>query len=201
MLTMKSDDPLATYQRDLCFIDLETTGPLIGFHEIIDVGVIRTGPEAKNVLFEWHRQIAPLYPERLTAFAKNLNGFSPESWTTELPSPEVWEEFVSKVSGAVPVCHNPSFERAFISLAAADRGISELGLDHHWIGTESLAWPLVKSQSLSRFSLESLCVYLDLRPETKPHNSLGGADACLRAYRCLMNIYSAFAAGVKLTST
>src|SRR5260370_1073879 len=99
---MKSDDRLATYQRDLCFIDLETTGPLIGFHEIIDVGVIRTCPEAKNVLFEWCRQIAPLYPERVTAFAKNLNGFSPESWTAELPSSEFWEEFVSKVSGAVP---------------------------------------------------------------------------------------------------
>lgn len=197
---LKFDDSLATYQRDLCFIDVETTGARIGFHEIIDIGVIRTSADAKNIRFEWHHRIAPRHPERITPFARELNGFSVERWTTELPSREFWEEFVRKVSGAVPVCHNPSFERAFISLAAADRGISELGLDHHWIGTESLAWPLVKSQSLSRFSLESLCIYLDLRPETKPHNSLGGADACLRAYRCLMDIYSSISVSVKLTS-
>ena len=195
-----SVNSLATYQRDLCFIDLETTGALIGFHEIIDIGVIRTCPKAENVLTEWHRQIAPLYPERITTFARDLNGFSPERWTTEIPSRELWEEFVTTVSGAVPVCHNPSFERAFISLSAADQRIIDLGLDHHWIGTESLAWPLVKSQSLSRFSLESLCVYLGLQPETKPHNSLAGADACLRAYRCLMDIYTSVSVSVKLTS-
>lgn len=198
---MKSDDSLATYQRELCFIDLETTGALIGFHEIIDIGVIRTCPKAENVLSEWHRQIAPLYPERITPFAKKLNGFSPESWTTEIPSRELWEEFVNTVSGAVPVCHNPSFERAFISLSAADQRVTDLGLDHHWIGTESLAWPLVKSRSLSRFSLEFLCTYLGLEPERKPHTSLGGADACIRAYRCLMDVYSSIEVGVKLAST
>src|ERR1041385_7757617 len=147
-LMLKSDASLATYQRDLCFIDVETTGPLIGFHEIIDIGVIRTCAEAKNVRLEWHRRIAPLHPERITPFAKELNGISVGSWTTELPSREFWEEFVATVSDAVPVCHNPSFERAFISLAAAAHGISELGLARHWIGTESLAWPLVKYRSL-----------------------------------------------------
>jgi DNA polymerase III subunit epsilon len=195
-----SEISVEVYQRDLCFIDIETTGARMGFHEIIDVGVIRTCPEAKNVLVEWQCRIAPLYPERITEFARELTGFSVESWTAKRPSRGFWEEFVTTVSGAVPVCHNPSFERAFISLAAEDHGISELGLDYHWIGTESLAWPLVKSRSLSRFSLESLCTYLDLRPETKPHNSLGGADACRRAYRSLMDNYFAISASVKSTS-
>lgn len=196
----KSDDSLATYQRDLCFIDVETTGAQIGFHEIIDIGVIRTSPDAKSIHFEWQQRIAPRHPERITPFARELNGFSVERWTTELPSRDFWEEFVVRVSGAVPVCHNPSFERAFISLAAADHGITELGLDHHWIGTESLSWPLVKSQSLSRFSLEFLCAYLGLEPEKKPHTSLGGADACFRAYQCLMDMYCSIDVAVKLAS-
>jgi DNA polymerase III subunit epsilon len=197
---LKFDDSLATYQRDLCFIDVETTGARIGFHEIIDIGVIRTSADAKNIRFEWHHRIAPRHPERITPFARELNGFSVEKWTTELPSREFWQEFVTRVSGAVPVCHNPSFERAFISLAAATHGITELGLDHHWIGTESLSWPLVKSRSLSRFSLEFLCTYLGLEAESKPHTSLGGADACLRTYRCLMDIYSSICLGVELSS-
>jgi DNA polymerase III epsilon subunit-like protein len=87
------------------------------------------------------------------------------------------------------VCHNPSFERAFLSLAAANCGVFDLGLDHHWIGTESLAWPFVKHHRLERFSLESLCQFLKVPSEPQPHSAIGGAEACLRVYRELMDLY------------
>src|SRR5205809_1141069 len=47
--------------RDLSFIDIETTGPDLGFHEIIDLAVIRasTGGEIKQ---EWQRRIKPRFP-------------------------------------------------------------------------------------------------------------------------------------------
>jgi DNA polymerase III subunit epsilon len=186
---------IPTHQKDLCFIDIETTGSQIGFHEIIEVGVIRTCPAADLVRVKWHTRIAPLHPERITAFAKDLNGFCLEEWTKELPSLSFWEEFVSIVTGGVPVCHNPSFERMFISLCAAEHGVVELGLDHHWIGTESLAWPLVKLRSLTRYSLESICEHLGIPAEPRPHSALAGADACLRAYKMLMQFHAGALAG------
>lgn len=186
----KSEDSLAAFQKDLCFIDIETTGSRIGYHEIIDLGVIRTCPTAADIHCKWQRRVAPLFPERVTAIAREINGFSVDKWPSDPASRSFWEEFVAAVSGAVPVCHNPSFERAFISLAAADHGVFDLGLDHHWIGTESLAWPLVKGRSLAEFSLRSICEYLGLAPERTPHSALGGADACFRVYKQLMDSYA-----------
>jgi DNA polymerase III epsilon subunit-like protein len=86
----------------------------------------------------------------------------------------------------VPVCHNPSFDRAFITLAAAEHGILELGLDYHWIGTESLAWPFYKQGVLSSLSLESLCAFFEVGVEPRPHTALDGALACWRVYQALM---------------
>ena len=145
----KSDnDSVPAFQKDLCFIDIETTGARIGYHEIIDIGVIRTSASAENIRCKWQQRVAPLFPDRITPVAREINGFSVEKWPSDPPSRLFWEQFASLVSGAVPVCHNPSFERAFISLAAANQGVLDLGLDRHWIGTESLAWPLVRSRSL-----------------------------------------------------
>ncbi len=186
----KSNRNLRASEKDLCFIDVETTGSRIGFHEIIDVGVIRTCPAGETVRLRWQKRVAPLHPERITPVARTINRFSREEWPSETTSPLFWEEFVEKVSGAVPVCHNPSFERAFISLDAAMHGVVDLGLDHHWIGTESLAWPFVKSCSLTQFSLESVCEFLGLAPEPTPHSALAGADACFRVYRRLMELHA-----------
>ncbi len=185
----KSENSVPAFHKDLCFIDVETTGSRIGFHEIIEIGVIRTSPTADTVRFRWEERVAPLHPERITPFAKKINGFCVEEWPDMPPSKIFWEEFVAKVSGGVPVCHNPSFDRAFISLAADQCGVSELRLDHHWIGTESLAWPLVRARSLRRFSLEGICQHLGLPPEPLPHSALAGADACLRVYRRLMELH------------
>jgi len=186
----RSENSLSTYQKDLCFIDIETTGAQIGFHEIIEVAVIRTDAEADLVRLKWNKRVAPLHPKRIDTFAQQLNGYCLEEWTKELPSRSFWEEFVTSVSGGVPVCHNPSFERAFISLCAAEYGVVELGLDHHWIGTESLAWPLVKFRSLTSYSLGSICEHLGIPAEPKPHEALAGADACLRVYKMLMQVHA-----------
>lgn len=185
----KSEGNLPAKDKDLCFLDVETTGAIIGFHEIIEIGVIRTCPSARIIRFRWGRRVAPLFPERTTPTARKINGFCEGEWTRETPSKLFWEGFVSRVADGVPVCHNPSFERAFISLAAAHCGVSDLCLDHHWIGTESLAWPLVKLHSLERFSLEGICQYLGIPAEPRPHSALAGADACLRLYQRLLEMH------------
>lgn len=180
-----------SYDKDLCFIDIETTGTVFGFHEIIDVGIIRTCPAATTIRLSWGQRIAPGFPERITSVARSINGFREDEWSQEMPTKAFWEEVVTRVAGAVPVCHNPSFERAFLSLAATAFGVSDLGLDHHWIGTESLAWPLVKQHRVQGFSLEGICQFLEIPPEPQPHSALGGADACMRVYKRLMDKYGA----------
>ncbi|MGD0947872.1 MAG: 3'-5' exonuclease [Candidatus Binatia bacterium] len=173
---------------DLCFLDVETSGARFGYHEIIDIGAARTSADASTVQATWQKRVRPRYPKRVTAYARELNGYTPELWEmAEEPTRAFWNDFVSFVGGCVPVGHNPSFDRAFITLGAAEQGVLDLGFDsYYWIGTESLAWPFRQRGLLEDLSLESLCKLFKLEPEPHPHNALDGAMVCLRVYRALM---------------
>jgi DNA polymerase III epsilon subunit-like protein len=172
---------------DLCFLDVETTGPLFGFHEIIDIGALRTSPNGSAVKGRWSKKLRPRHPDRLTSIAQEVNGFRAEEWVAASESsPELWQKFVEFVEGSVPVCHNPSFDRAFITLSAAAAGVIDLKLDYHWIGTESLAWPLYSRGALPALSLDALSTFIGIPPEPRPHTGLAGAETCRRVYLALL---------------
>src|SRR5438552_2917930 len=177
--------------RDLCFLDIETTGSTFGYHEIIEIAVIRTSPRELSDCNKWLRQIKPQHPERISPEAHMLTEFDELEWQTAVASTkQLWMEFADFVRGTIPVCHNPSFERAFISLASSAHGISDLGLDYHWIGTESLAWPLYFCGLIPTLSLDALCRFYNLPPEIHPHKALEGARACLRVYSAFMRQFA-----------
>jgi DNA polymerase III epsilon subunit-like protein len=174
---------------DLCFLDIETTGSVFEFHEIIEIGAVRTSPSGNEVRGTWRRRLLPKHPERITPKAAEVTGFSADSWGDAVPSDSaLWSQFTSFAKDCVPVCHNPSFDRAFITLAARAAGRSDLGLDYHWIGTESLGWPLYLSGAFEKLSLASLCQYLGVPEEPSLHNALDGALACRRVYLALMHL-------------
>ena len=171
----------------LCFIDVETTGSIFGYHEIIDIEVVRTLAGGEEVVNEWRRRVRPMYPDRITPKAATLNGYDPKLWEgAPVSSTELWEEFNHITRGCVAVCHNPSFERAFISIAARQSGVADLELDYHWIGTESLAWPLYIRGLVGGLSLGELSTYFGLAKEPLPHTAIRGARACLEVYRRLV---------------
>lgn len=126
---------------------------------------------------------------RATDLATALTGYSPAEWSSELSASDNWNHFADFVKGSVPVCHNPSFDRAFITLEAADHDITDLGTDYHWIGTESLAWPIYRAGALAGISLDELAAHLGYPPEPVPHVALNGARACRRVYLGLMSGY------------
>jgi DNA polymerase III epsilon subunit-like protein len=175
---------------DLAFIDIETTGTMIGFHEVIDIAVIRTASDARREIGRWHSRLRPSFPERVTDRARELNGFSAQDWEhAPASTSEFWHSVARFVSGCVPVCHNPSFDRSFVTLAARDAGVADLGLDYHWLGTESLAWPLYRLGRIPELSLDALSVYCGGNQEPVPHTGLGGAETCRTVYRALMDLY------------
>jgi len=181
--------PHPPLERSLCFIDVETTGPEFGFHEIIDVAAIRTPPDGRHEVGRWSRRVLPGFPERITDRAREVNGFDPSLWRGSVESTaDLWSSFARFVDGCMPVCHNPSFDRSFITLAARATGVLDLGLDYHWIGTESLAWPLVRRGLMPVFSLEGISSRLLGYSEPIPHTALAGAETCRAVYLALMRL-------------
>lgn len=181
---MSTLSPIA--ERDLCFIDTETTGVQFGYHEIIDIAAIRTSPDAKTVLGEWKTRLSPQWPERITPGAQKITGFSVAEWAlSPTSSPALWAQFVVFVTGAVAVCHNPSFDRAFISLAAADCGITDIGVDYHWLGTESIAWQRARKSGWEKINLAFVASKLGVVPEPDVHRALNGARTCRQVYLAL----------------
>ena len=174
--------------KDLCFIDIETTGAIFGWHEIIEIGAIKTSPDAAKILDKYERRIKPKHPERLTCMAREINNYSEEQWEdAENPSQVLWESAIAFWKNCMPICHNPSFERAFITLACLGFHIQDTGLGYHWIGTESISWPLYSSGKTSKLSLSYLTSYFGLDKEPLPHKAINGASLCREVYLKLMS--------------
>ena len=185
---MSSDPSPSLFVRDLCFIDVETTGSVFGYHEVIEVGAVRVFSDASVVKAEMSFKLRPHHPNRLTDVARAINGYSENGWQHAEDGPSAkWKEFSAFAIGCVPVCHNPSFDRAFIELSAQENGVTNLGMDYHWIGTETLAWPLFRSGRLQQLTLKTLCEFFGIPHEPIPHRALAGAMTCLAVYRALMN--------------
>jgi DNA polymerase III epsilon subunit-like protein len=184
---MASEPVIDLRTFDLCFIDLEATGHVFGHHEIVELALIRTTPDGHDEIGRWYCKLRPKHLERMTPKAREINGYTEEGWRGSVESSaEVWRSFAEFGRGAVPVCHNPTFDRAHITLAAAAAGVTDLGVDYHWIGTESLSWPVYKSGSMPKLSLEQLCRRFGIEPEPMPHTAMNGAEVCRAVYIAIM---------------
>src|SRR5690606_36368210 len=117
-LPAPDDDPAAWL---LAFVDVETTGLTPGFHEMIDVGVILTDLEGKEIdrLF---LRIMPKYRERTSPEAVAVNGFSVERWerlnaSSAVDAVESLLRFHRRHGAGkriLIVAHNAQFDAAFL---------------------------------------------------------------------------------------
>lgn len=73
----------------LAFVDVETTGLVPGYHEMIDIGIVMTDLEGteQDSLFV---RIQPAHPERTQDGARAVNAFDAAKWKEHgaLPGPD-----------------------------------------------------------------------------------------------------------------
>ena len=70
---------LANDARYLAHIDVETTGLIPGYHEMIDIGLVITDVQG-NKIDSLFLLIQPDHPERLQPGAYAVNAFNAEKW-------------------------------------------------------------------------------------------------------------------------
>ena len=178
----------------LAFVDVETTGLVPGFHEMIDAGFVYTDLEGKEVgqLFV---QMMPDHPERLSQGAADVNGFSIQRWK-ELDAVSqadavqriiAFHDSVAQGKNVLMVALNSHFDAAFMDHLLRGQNHSWRELYHYFIlDLPSMAWSL----GLRDLTGADLCARLVIEDEPHDpslHTGITGAALNARIYRALVN--------------
>lgn len=117
----------------LAAVDVETTGRVAGYHEVIQVAVVPLTSEIDPVpdVNPFYMNIAPAHPERCEHGAQMVHGLDIEELVNNCPDQwkvaDLFDEWFQSLNlpfkkNLVPLAHNWGFERGFLT---------------HWLGIES----------------------------------------------------------------
>jgi DNA polymerase III epsilon subunit-like protein len=139
-------------------VDVETTGRLAGFHEIIQIAVVPLTSDLNplDTIMPFYINMAPEFPERAEKESQEIHGLSLEylasNGTDKWMAADLFDEWFQRLNlpfrrKLVPLAHNYSFERGFLT---------------HWLGLESfdqLWYPLARDTMLFADSINDAAAY------------------------------------------
>jgi hypothetical protein len=180
----------------LAFIDIETTGLLPGYHEMVDIGVVLSDLEGVET-GRFFTRIMPEHPERVSTRAVEVNGFDVGRWKesgASAPAEAVQrlqEFYESKAGGknVLMVAQNVSFDAAFLDWLFRSVHGQPCDLHRFALDLPSMAWGAGIRGVYGRNLRHVLGVEDEPRvPVSKPweHTGLTGAEVNLRVYRALL---------------
>ena len=179
----------------LAFIDVETTGLVPGWHEMIDIGVAVTTVDGR-VMDTLFLRIQPEHPERLSAGAQAVNAFDAERWKTlDALAPAAAVDsilaFHRRVAGTRPtlmVAFNSQFDAAFLDHLFRSRGSSWREMYHYFVlDLPSMAWSL-GLRDLRASDLASRLGVPDEPHVAEQHTGITGAMVNVRIYQALLRL-------------
>lgn len=95
----------------LAFIDIETTGLTAGYHEIIEIAIIR---EIDGKIDKYTTRIKPNDISRADNKALEINGYNDVMWIDAPYDHEVVDEIASWLEDCILIGHNVKFDHEFI---------------------------------------------------------------------------------------
>lgn len=177
----------------LAFVDVETTGLIPGYHEMIDIGIAMTdldGVEQDKLFI----RIQPEHPERTQEGARAVNAFDAERWKKldALSTEEAIDRIVSfhnEIAGdksVLMVAFNSHFDAAFLDHLFRSRDRSWRELYHYVIlDLPSMAWGQGERVLTGRSLANALRVEDEPRI-AEQHTGISGATLNARLYRALL---------------
>lgn len=153
-------------------VDVETSGLDVNRHRLLQVGVVVIDGNGV-VLDRWSSLVRPTSRWFYRVGPTELHGITRRAVRSAPAAGEVLTRLASSIEGAIFVAHNASFDRAFLTKAAADAAV------HLPIGaslcTLQLSRRLDPDRRLSH-RLGAICQRygIDL---VRPHDALADADA------------------------
>lgn len=176
--------------KNLAFIDIETTGFNVETQEIIEIGCVIV--EQKNgqlcsLIDEFEIKIKPERLDLADPEALSINGYNEAEWLFASDLKTSMQLFSDKTKECIFVAHNVAFDWSFIAKAFATTGI-ENKLFYQKIDTISFALAkLHNNTAITKLSLAALCDYFGIE-NTRAHTALADARATAELYRKLLEI-------------
>ncbi len=179
----------------LAHIDVETTGLVPGYHEVIDVGIVMTDLQGQEIdrLF---LRVMPEHPDRAQEGAVAVNGFSVERWKelgylTAQQSVKKIVDFHHRIVGdsyVLFIGYNAWFDISFIDHLFRQQGRTWRELYHYFV----LDLPsMALSLGIHDLAGEEIAAKLGIEAETNnplEHTGLTGAESNVKFYRALLGI-------------
>lgn len=200
------------YEKNLSFLDLETTGLHPVQNEIISIAILIEQkkenpyiPPAKHLLpknpkgdlsdphtqiieqpngdWVWFSRVAPKRTDNFSESAKRINGYTPEKWKGA-PSFEDVAPFVQEVlRNKLIVAHNAPFDLGFLRYRMEDLGLWQ-DIGHHTIDTATLAIEHLGPIQFPSASLRKICDFFGI-PYSDIHDAVEDTLLCQKIYHLL----------------
>jgi DNA polymerase III alpha subunit (gram-positive type) len=176
----------------LAIVDVETTGLVAGYHEMIDFGLVMTDLDGK-VIDSLFLRIQPRHPERTSAGARRVNGFDAAKWKAmhalaDTAAVDSLVRFHRRVAGNRPVllvAFNSQFDAGFLDHLFRARGSSWRTLYHYFVlDIPSMAWAL-GYRDLTGHDLSQRLGVADEPRVADEHTGITGAMLNVRIYQAL----------------
>lgn len=176
----------------LAHLDVETTGLVAGYHEMIDAGFVITDLDG-NVVDSLHIRIRPEHPERLSAGAAKVNGFDAAKWKqlgalNTRQAVDTIIAFNKRAAGekhVLLVAFNSQFDAGFLDALMHREGHSWRELFHYFVlDIPSMAWSL-GYRDLTGAALAKQLKLPDEPRVAEDHTGITGAMLNVRIYKAL----------------
>ncbi len=177
----------------LAILDVETTGLRPGYHEMVDLGVIYTTPDGKE-LDRLFVRILPRHPERAGDKARSINGFSESRWETlNALAPDAavarflrFHDRAGSDRRFILTAYNAPFDRAFLDALLRENGSSVDDLYTYFVlDLPSMAFGL----GATALANDRVADRFGIAPETSDpmrHTGMSGAEWNLSLYRAML---------------
>jgi DNA polymerase-3 subunit epsilon len=167
------------------FIDIETTGFNVGYHDVIEVACVLVDP-SKNyeIIDELELKIKPERIENADPQALRINGYNEAEWMFAYTLEQAMKMLAEKVENTVMVAHNITFDWTFLDHAFRATGIEPKF--YRKLDSYSIAYAKFNNEpDINKFSLKALAEYYGLTNE-KAHTALADTRVTVEIFRELM---------------
>ena len=182
-------------QWRLAFVDVETTGLIPGYHEMIDIGIVVTDIDGLE-LGELFLRIQPEHPERTDDGARAINAFDAQRWrklgalnaNEAIDKITAFHKEVATGKNILMVAYNSHFDAAFLDHLFRKQERSWREIYHYFIlDLPSMAWSL----GIRGLTGTSISEVLGIEDEThipELHTGITGARFNAGVYRALVDL-------------